>query len=90
MEQYIHIFANECQDNWHELLPMDELTYNNHIHSSTQQTPSMVDTGRHPQIGFELQELHSEVELVNKFVEKMAKGLEEAKVVLTKAKDEYV
>jgi hypothetical protein len=50
----------------------------------------MVDTGRHPQMGFELQEPHSKVESVNEFVEKMAKGLEEAKVALIKAKDEYV
>jgi hypothetical protein len=89
MEQYICIFMNECQDDWDELLPLGEFTYNNHIHSLTQQTPFMVDTGRQPQMGFELQELHSKVAEVNEFAEKMAKGLKEAKVALTKAKDEY-
>jgi hypothetical protein len=40
-------------------------------------------------MGFEPQELRSEVAEVNEFAEKMAKGLEEAKAALTKAKDEY-
>jgi hypothetical protein len=89
MEQYICIFTNECQDDWDELLPLSKFTYNNHIHSLMQQTPFMVDTGRHPQMGFEPQEPCSEVVEVNEFAEKMAKGLEEAKAALTKAKDEY-
>jgi hypothetical protein len=70
MEQYIHIFTNECQDDWDELLPLSEFMYNNHIHSSMQQTPFMVDTGRHPQMGFEPQEPCSEVAEVNEFAEK--------------------
>ena len=89
MEQYIRIFANERQDDWDELLPMGEFAYNNHIHSSTQQTPFMVDTGRHPRMGFEPQEPCSKLESVNEFADRMAKGLEEAKAALTKAKDEY-
>jgi hypothetical protein len=48
MEQYICIFTNEHQDDWDELLPLGEFTYNNHIHSLTQQTPFTVNTGRHP------------------------------------------
>jgi hypothetical protein len=59
------------------------------VHSSTQQTAFMVDTGRHPRMGFELQQPHSKLESVNKFVDRMAQGLEEAKAALTKAKDEY-
>jgi hypothetical protein len=49
----------------------------------------MVDTGRHPHMGFEPQQPHSTLELGNEFVEHMALGIEEAKAVLTKAKDEY-
>jgi hypothetical protein len=49
----------------------------------------MVDTGRHPRIGFELQQLHSNLESVNEFAARMAQGLEEAKAALTKAKDKY-
>jgi hypothetical protein len=68
---------------------MGEFFYNNTKRSSTQQTPFMVDTGRHPCIGFEPQQLHSTLESANEFTEHMALGIEEAKVALTKAKDEY-
>jgi hypothetical protein len=40
-------------------------------------------------MGFEPQQPWSTLESVNKFVERMALGIEEAKVALTKAKDEY-
>jgi hypothetical protein len=40
-------------------------------------------------MGFELQQPCSKLESVNEFAERMAQGLEEAKVALTKAKDEY-
>lgn len=89
LEQYIRLFVNERQDDWDELLPLAEFSYNNHIHSSTQQTPFMVDSGRHPRMGFEPQQPRSHVESVNEFADRMAKGLEEAKAALTKAKEEY-
>src|ERR1700675_851319 len=53
MELYLRIFVNERQDNWDELLPLAEFMHNNSVHSSTQQTPFMTDTGRHPRMGFE-------------------------------------
>jgi hypothetical protein len=53
LEQYLRIFVNERQDDWDELLPMAEFQYNNHIHSSTQQTPFFLDSGQHPRMGFE-------------------------------------
>jgi hypothetical protein len=89
LEQYLRTFCNERQDDWDELLPLGEFAYNNHVHSSTQQTPFMVDTGRHPRMGFEPQEPRSHVESVNEFADRMAQGLEEAKAALTKAKEEY-
>jgi hypothetical protein len=49
----------------------------------------MVDTGRHPHMGFELQQPHSKLESANEFMEHMAQGLEEAKAALTKVKDGY-
>ena len=48
LEQYLCLFVNECQDDWDDLLPLTEFQYNNHIHLATQQTPFMLDTGRHP------------------------------------------
>src|SRR5499426_2824538 len=89
LEQYLRLFVNERQDDWDELLPLAEFSYNNHVHSSTQQTPFMVDSGRNPRMGFEPQQPRSQVESVNEFADHMAKGLEEAKAALAKAKDEY-
>ena len=53
LEQYLRLFVNETQDDWDKLLPLAEFQYNNHIHSTTQQTPFMLDSGRHPRMGFE-------------------------------------
>jgi hypothetical protein len=49
----------------------------------------MLDTGRNPYMGFEPQQPRSNLESVNDFVERMALGIEEAKVALTKVKDKY-
>jgi len=64
LEQYLWLFVGERQDDWANLLPMAEFQYNNHIHLLTQQTPFFLDSGRHPQMGFELQQ-PSQLESVN-------------------------
>jgi hypothetical protein len=66
---------------------MAEFQYNNHIHSSTQQTPFFLNLGQHPQMGFEPQQL-SRLESVNEFTDRMKLALEEAKSALAKAKDD--
>jgi hypothetical protein len=68
---------------------MGEFFYNNTKHSSTQQTPFMVDTRRHPCMGFEPQQPRSTLESANEFTEHIALGIEEAKAALTMVKDEY-
>jgi hypothetical protein len=68
---------------------MDEFQYNNSMHSLTQQTPFMVNTRRHPHIGFEPQQPRSTLELANEFAEHIPLGIEEVKAALTKVKDEY-
>src|SRR3979490_1253648 len=78
LEQYLRLFINERQDNWDNLLSMAEFQYNNHVHSATQQTPFMLDTSRHPHMGFEPQEPESRTETVNEFRDRMEKSLEEA------------
>jgi transposase InsO family protein len=89
LEGYLRIFTSRRQDDWDDLLPLGEFSHNNNVHSSTQQTPFMVDTGRHPRMGFEPHQLHSKLKSVNEFTEYMAQGLEEAKSAIAKAKDEY-
>jgi hypothetical protein len=90
LEQYLRLFTNERQDNWDELLPLAEFQYNNHIHSSTQETPFMLDTGRHPRMGFEPRQGTSKVEAVNEFKTRMSTSLEEARAALSKAQDDMV
>jgi len=36
LNQFLHLFINEQQDNWYDLLPIAEFQHNNHIHSTTQ------------------------------------------------------
>jgi hypothetical protein len=88
IEQYLRLFVNERQDDWDELLPLGEFQYNNHIHSATQHSPFLLDTGRNPRMGFEPHQPASHVEGVNDFVDRMKSTLEEAKSALAKAKDD--
>jgi len=80
---------NERQDNWDKLLLLSEFAYNNHIHSSMQQTLFMVDTGCNPWMGFEPQQAHLPIVTVNNFTECMKIGTNKAKAALAKAKNEY-
>ena len=88
MEQYLRLFVNERQDDWEDLLPMAEFQYNNHVHASTHQTPFMLDTGRHPRMGFEPQQNPSRLETVNEFKGRMESSLSEARSALVKAKED--
>jgi hypothetical protein len=89
LEGYLRLFTSRRQDDWDDYLPTGEFQYNNSVHSSTQQTPFMVDTGRHPRMGFEPQQPRSTLESANEFAERIARGIEEAKAALTKAKDKH-
>ena len=71
LEQFLHLFINQRQDDWDNLLPIPEFQYNNHIHSVTQTIPFLLDTGRIPQMGFEPNQQRSHLESVNKFKEQM-------------------
>jgi hypothetical protein len=65
LEGYLRMFTSQQQDAWDDLLPLSEFPHNNSVHSLTQQTPFMVDTGRHPCIGFEPQQPCCNLELAN-------------------------
>jgi len=88
LEQFLRLFIGERQDDWYSLLPLAEFSYNNHVHSSTQHTPFLLDTGRNPRMGFEPRQPPSKVEAVNEFTDRMKSTLEEAKSALVKAKDD--
>ena len=88
LEQYLQLFINERQDDWDELLPLAKFQYNNHVHSATQQTPFMLDTGQHPQMGFKPHQPESQLETVNEFQDQMDSTLSEAWSALVKAKED--
>ena len=88
LEQYLCLFVNERQDDWDELIPLAEFQYNNHVHSTPQQTPFMLDSGRYLQMGFEPHQAESRLETVNEFWDQMDLTLVEAKSTLAKAKDD--
>ena len=90
LEQFLCLFINQRQDDWDDLLPYVEFQYNNHVHSATQNVPFLLDTGRIPCMGFELDQRQSKVESVNKFKMRTEATLEEAKEALVKSKDDMV
>lgn len=89
LEQYLQLFINQQQDDWVDLLPMAEFQYNNHIHSATQTTPFLLNTGQYPQMGFEVH-APSKVEKVNKFLGCIKSTSEEACSTIAKAKNDMV
>jgi hypothetical protein len=88
LEQYLRIFTCERQDDWDAILPLAEFQYNNRVHASTRETPFMLDTGRHPRMGFEPRQHPSKIEAVNDFKERMASSLEEARAALSQAQED--
>ena len=86
LEQYLQIFVNQRQDDWTDLLPLAEFQYNNHVHSSTQHPPFLLEAGRLPRMGFEPDQHPSRLESVNEFTDRMKSTLAEAKAALVKSK----
>jgi len=87
LDQYLQLFVNKRQDDWYDLLPMVEFQHNNHVHSATQQPPFLLDTGCVPCMGFEPRQNHSDLEMVNEFMERMRMAINEAKSAIRKAQD---
>jgi len=88
LDQYLQLFVNKRQDDWYDLLPLVEFQHNNHVHSATQHSPFLLDTGRLPRMGFEPQQNPSGLETVKKFTERMRMAIEEAKSAIYKAQDD--
>jgi len=88
LDQFLRLFINEWQDGWYDLLPIVEFQHNNHVHSTTQQPPFLLDTGQIPCMGFEPRQDPSSLETVNKFTKRMESATEEAKSAIRKAQED--
>ena len=66
---------------------MAEFVYNNKIHAVTKTLPFKVNYGQDPRMGFEGRR-KGKYKVVGKFIERMKKIQEKAKVVLGKAQEE--
>jgi len=88
LDQYLQLFVNERQDDWYDLLPMVEFQHNNHVHSATQQPLFLLDTEHVPCMDFKPQQNHSDLEIVNEFMERMRAAIDKAKSAIRKAQDD--
>ncbi|GAA5914826.1 hypothetical protein JCM5296_004024 [Sporobolomyces johnsonii] len=54
IEQYLRIYSNYLQDDWDELLPLCQFTYNDARHASTKTTLHFAVFGQHPRFDVSL------------------------------------
>ena len=87
LEQYLRVFINHKQEQWPDWLEIVEFMYNNKIHMVTKILPFKVNYGQDPRMGFERRK-KKKYKAAEKFIERIKKIQEEAKVVLGKAQEE--
>jgi len=87
LEQYLRVFINHRQEQWPDWLGTAEFAYNNKIYTAIKILPFKANYGQDPRMGFEGRRKRK-YEAVGKFVQRMKKIQEEAKVVLEKAQEE--
>ena len=54
LKQYLRCSLNYRQDDWIDLLPLAEFTYNNTLHGSTRVTPFFANYGFHPRFSISI------------------------------------
>ena len=78
LDQFLRLFVNKQQNDWYDLLLIVEFQHNNHVHSTMQQTPFLLDTGWIPHMGFEPRQNPLDLETVNEFTKRMQSATKEA------------
>jgi len=88
LEQYLRIFCNYQQDNWHTLLPIAEFAFNNAPSATTGISPFFANKGYHPNIT-----VHPERDLASSRAKDLVVNLDELhqelKTVITEAQRRY-
>jgi Chromo (CHRromatin Organisation MOdifier) domain/Integrase core domain len=79
LEQYIRMYCNYQQDNWSQLLPLAEFSYNNAPSATTGISPFFANKGYHPSIS-----VHPERDLTSARARELAVDLDELHTELRK------
>ena len=87
LEQYLRVFIDHQQEQWPNWLGIAEFAYNNKIHPTTKVFIFKVNYGQDPRMGFEGRR-KEKYRMAGKFIEKIRKIQEKAKVILGKAQEE--
>jgi len=87
LEQYLRVFIDHRQEQWPDWLGTAEFAYNNKIYMATKMSPFKANYSQDPRIGFEGRR-KGKYEAAGKFVERMKKIQEKAKVALGKVQEE--
>jgi hypothetical protein len=90
LEQYLRNFLNYNQDNWTDLLPLAEFSYNNTIHTSTNTSPFHATYGFHPHFdNLQLTHQIATPSSSSERIELIQANLEELRKQLAAAQDTY-
>jgi len=80
LEQYLHHYCSYQQDNWSELLPLAEFTYNNAPNASTGILPFFMNKGYHPAL-----DIHPEHDVTSLWAWEFATNLQELHLYLAES-----
>ena len=87
LKQYLRVFIDHQQEQWPNWLGIAEFAYNNKIHPVTKVFLFKANYSQDPRMGFEGRR-KGKYRMAGKFIEKIRKIQEKAKVILGKAQEE--
>lgn len=88
LENYLRHFVNNAQNDWVDLLPTAEWSYNNHVSESTGQSPFYIWYGEHPK--FHPQGAREEkIPAAEELAKRIKESTEEAKAAIKMAQQRY-
>jgi hypothetical protein len=87
LEQYLRVFVDYLQDDWYDLLPLAEFSYNNSSPAPTAQTPFYATHGFHSRSDFT--PIDSPVPAAKDFIKQIHDTQALAKVALEEARKRY-
>jgi len=89
LEQYLRIYCDYQQGDWHQLLPLAEFMYNNTQNSSTRVSPFFTNYGYHPRCSVTVATSDSTNPAAEALVDQLQAIQAELKVNLRQAQERY-